>query len=152
MSWEGYLKTEDIKLIAVYSERHDMEYTSFEKNVILRHPRVTDCITLEDGKKLFTFDFSDLKHDWNHILNGKYSQITKEVKFKLLNHFDQFSGNRTYLETYLFPEKYFTLYADLLCVSESLLREVGELCTPPDLEKENLVAQVLDLENKKILG
>jgi hypothetical protein len=52
----------------------------------------------------------------------------------------------------MFPEKYFSLYAQLLHVSEELLIEVGELCSKPDLEKENLVATVIDLENKKILG
>lgn len=152
LSWEGYLKTEDIKLITIYEARSDYEYLTFERNVLLRHPRVCDCVELKDNKKLFTFDFSDLKNDFENVVNGKYSLLTRDVKYKLLNHFDVNSGNRTYLETYLFPEKYITLYAELLNVQEQLLREVGELCSPPDLEKENLVADVLDLQNKKILG
>jgi hypothetical protein len=152
LSWEGYLKTEDIKLICVYETRTDVEYLLFEKNTLIKNPRLTDYIKLEDNKTLFTFDFSDLKDDWDNIASGRYSKISKEVKYKLLNHFDKYSGNRTYLETYLFPEKYFTLYADLLNVNESLLKDVGELCSPPDLEKETLTTQVLDLQNKKILG
>lgn len=152
LSWEGHIKTEDIKLITIYEARSDVEYSIFEKNVIFRHPRICDYIELKDNKKLFTFDFSDLKSDFEHVVNGKYSLLTKDIKYKLLNHFDKYSGNRTYLETYLFPEKYFMLYAELLNVQEQLLREVGELCSPPDLEKENLIAEVLDLQNKKILG
>lgn len=152
LSWEGYIKTEDVKLITIYNNRTDLEYTNFEKNVLLKNPRVTDYIKLQDNKTLFTYDFTDLADDFHNIVNGKYSKVSRDVKYKLLNHFDKYSGNRTYLETYLFPEKYFTLYAELLQVNESLLREVGELCSPPDLEKENLIAQVLDLENKKILG
>lgn len=152
LSWEGHIKTEDIKLITIYEARSDVEYSIFEKNVIFRHPRICDYVKLKDDKKLFTFDFSDLKSDFEHVVNGKYSLLTKDIKYKLLNHFDKYSGNRTYLETYLFPEKYFMLYAELLNVQEQLLREVGELCSPPDLEKENLIAEVLDLQNKKILG
>jgi hypothetical protein len=152
LSWEGYLRTEDMKLICVYEQRVDTEYKTFEKNVLLKNSRVTDYIEIENNKILVSFDFADLKEDWSNVLNGKYSQLNKDLKYKLLNHFDKYSGNRTYLETYLFPEKYFTLYADLLNTSESLLREVGELCSPPNLEKENLIAEVLDLQNKKILG
>ena len=40
----------------------------------------------------------------------------------------------------------------LLGVEESLLKNVGELCSPPNLDKENLIAEVLDLDNKKILS
>jgi hypothetical protein len=152
LSWEGYLKTEDIKLITVYEKRTDLEYMNFEKNVLLKNPKITDYIKTHDNKTVLTFDFSDISDDFHNICLGKYSKISRDVKYKVLNHFDKYSGNRTYLETYLFPEKYFTLYAELLNVNESLLREVGELCSPPDLERENLVTQVLDLENKKILG
>jgi hypothetical protein len=152
LSWESYIKTEDVKLITIYNNRTDSEYIQFEKNILLKNPRVTDYIKLQDDKTLFTYDFTDLSDDFHNIVNGKYSKVSKDIKYKLLNHFDKYSGNRTYLETYLFPEKYFTLYAELLNVDESLIREVGELCSPPDLEKENLVAQVLDLQNKKILG
>ena len=56
------------------------------------------------------------------------------------------------MESYLFPEKYFNMYANLLGTSEDFLKSVGELCSKPDLEKENLVAEVINLENKKILG
>jgi len=152
VSWKGYLTTEDVKLILIYTERTDIEYINFEKNVLLKHPRVTDYVKLENGKTVFTFDFQDLKEDFDYFVQGKYSKMSKDVKRKILNHFEKYSGNYVYLETYLFPENYFSLYADLLAVKVDLLKEVGELCSPPDLEKENLVADVLDLENKKILG
>jgi len=113
LSWEGFLTTEDIKLIALYPKRTDREYLSFEKNVLLKHSRTTDFVELSD------------------------TQVETN------------SGNYVYVDSYLFPEKYFQLYADLLDTSEELLRSVGELCSPPDLDKENLVAV---LENKKILG
>ena len=42
-------------------------------------------------------------------------------------------------------------YAKLLDVSTELLISVGELCSKPDLEKENLSIKVANLENLKIL-
>ena len=56
------------------------------------------------------------------------------------------------MESYLFPDKFFNMYANLLGTSEKLLREVGELCSKLDLERETLVAEIMNLENNKILG
>jgi len=150
LSWDGYLKPEDKKLIAIYPNRDDVAYINFEKNTLIKHNRLCDFIKLDDERTLFTFDFSDLGHDWQKFIGGQYSKIDITLKRKIKDHFDKNSGTYVYVDSYLFPEKYFSLYADLLGVDEKLLREVGELCSPPDLEKENLIAEVL--ENNKILG
>jgi hypothetical protein len=117
---------------------------------LLKHSRATDFIHINDSQVLVTFDFSDIKEDYMHIINGRYNQINIKLKRTIRDFFEKNSGNYVYVDSYLFSEKYFSLYANLLGVSENLLREVGELCSPPDLEKENLIAEVL--ENNKILG
>jgi len=61
------------------------------------------------------------------------------------------TANHIYVESYLFPEKFFEQYADILDVSVESLRLVGELCSKPDLEKENLLIKIPNLENLKIL-
>ena len=152
LSWDVYIKPEDTKLVTVYPARKDDEYIHFEKNVLIKHSRISDYIKITEDKVLITFDFADMSEDWNHFINGRYSMIDIKVKRKILNFFSKNSGNYVYMESYLFPEKYFSLYASLLGTSEELLRNVGELCSKPDLEKENLIATVIDLENKKILG
>lgn len=152
LSWSGYITPEDMKLIAIYKSRTDSEYLHFEKNVLLKHPRISDYIPLNDESSIFTFDFSDLGDDWQKFISGQYSKIDTNLKRKIRDHFDKNSSTHVYVDSYLFPEKYFGLYAQLLHVSEDLLKEVGELCSKPDLEKENLIAEVIDLENKKILG
>lgn len=152
LSWDGYLKTEDVKLITVYPKREDSAYINFENTVLLKHNRLCDVVDLNDQQKIFTFDFTDMSDDWNKFLKGQYSKMSTEIKDIIRKHFDANSSTYVYMDSYLFPEKYFSLYADLLNTSESLLREVGELCSPPNLEKENLVAEVIDLQNKKILG
>ena len=150
IGWEGYIKPEDMKLITIYPNRTDAAYVTFEKNTLLKHNRLTDMVTLNDEQKLLTFDFSDLKDDWAYFINGKYSQMNVKLKRKIRDFFDKNSGNYVYVDSYLFPEKYFNLYADLLDAKVDLLKSVGELCSKPDLEKENLIAEVLD--NSKILG
>ena len=42
------------------------------------------------------------------------------------------------MNSFLFPEKWFKRYAEILDVSEELLKEVGELCDVPNPQKEQL--------------
>jgi hypothetical protein len=152
VSWDTAITTEDAKLIAHYPKRTDKEYLNFEKNVLLRHSRTSDFIEIDDSNLIVTFDFSDIRDVFDNFVIGKYSQIDLKVKRKIRDFFEPNSPNYVYVDSYLFPDKYFKLYADLLAAEEQLLREVGELCSKPDLEKENLTLSVSDLQNKKILG
>lgn len=152
LSWDSCYGSEDKKLICLYHKRTDPEYINFEKNVLLKHNRLSDYLESDDGSAIFVFDFSDLKDEWTHFINGRYSQMSKKTKETILNFFDKTSGNYIYMYSYLYPEKFFSRYAELLGVEESLLKSVGELCTKPDLEKEMLVIEVADLENLKIIS
>lgn len=152
ISWAGYVSPEDAKLVTVYPKRTDKEFQNFEKHVLVNHSRACDFVHLNDSQLLITFDFSDIKDDWDHFINGRYSQINIKLKRKIRDFFDKNSSNYVYIDSYLFPEKYFNLYAHLLHCKVDLLKEVGELCSKPDLERETLTAEVLNLENKKILG
>ena len=151
LSWNDSYSPEDMKLVCVYAVRTDSEYLLFEKNVLLKHNRLSDYVKTNDETAVFTFDFSDLAYDWNCFVTGKYSQMNMNTKRKILDFFDKKSGNYAYVDSYLFPEKHFETYAKLLNVETELLKSVGELCDKPDLEKEKLIMEVADLENLKIL-
>jgi hypothetical protein len=71
------------------------------------------------------------------------------IKRKIRDHFDKNGSNFMYMDSFLFPEKYFNIYSELLGVNEEVLMEVGELCTKPDMEKEKLTVLVEQL-NKTI--
>jgi hypothetical protein len=73
------------------------------------------------------------------------------LKRKIKDHFDKKSSSYVYIDSYLFPERYFEMYSDLLGVNQNLLKEVGELCSKPDLEKEKLIQDIEELHNTKIL-
>jgi hypothetical protein len=149
--WQSHYVPEDMKLIATYHVRKDPEFLKFDKNILLRHHRLADYVTIDETTALYTFDFSDMEDDWNMFIQGKYSKMNKETKLLIRNYFERDSGNYMYVDSYLFPENYFEVYADLLRYPEEELRKVGELCSPPDLTKEMLVAEPQNLEMTKIL-
>ena len=150
ISWADKITPEDMKLICFYNTRTDQEYLNFERNILLKHNRLIDYIKVDAETLVVIFDFSDLNLDWLLFINGKYSKIDIKVKRKILDFFDKRSGNYAYVESYLFPEKHFETYARILDVEEDFLRSIGELCTPPDLEKESLLISVADLEYLEI--
>jgi hypothetical protein len=142
--WKGYYSSEDMKLICVYDIRKDDEYKFFEKNTLLSHNRLSDYVKI-GSQAVLTFDFSDLSDDWSHFVNGKYSKLSINLKQKILDFFDKYSGNYAYMHSYLIPEKYFSNYAELLGVDAEMLIQVGELCSKPNFDKETLNLEVADL-------
>lgn len=150
ISWNN-IKSEDAKLICVYPIRKDQEYSNFSKNVLLKHSRLIDYIIIDSTRAVYVFDFSDIKKDWILFVNGKYSQISDKLKRKILNFFQKNSGNYTYVDSFLYPESHFTNYARLLEIDVKILESVGELCDIPNMEKETLLLEVVDLEKIQII-
>lgn len=148
--WENHYKKEDCKLIVLYYLRDDAEFKQFEKVKLLGNPLFHDFQMTDDDKGIYVFDYGKHKEDWMFFIEGKYSRFSSELKKKLQTHFGQ--SNRGYIDSFLYPERYFKLYADLLTVNPadkprmmSTLKEVGELCSIMDDEKENLTLKVKDL-------
>lgn len=148
--WENHYTQEDCKLITLYHIRNDAEFKQFEKTKLLGNPLFHDFHMTEDDKGVYVFDYKKHEADWFRFLEGKYSKFSPELKRKLQIYFGQ--ANRGYVDSFLYPERYFKLYADLLTVDPadrpkmfSTLKEVGELCSIMDHEKENLTLKVKDL-------
>jgi hypothetical protein len=51
----------------------------------------------------------------------------------------------------LYPDDYFNIYAELLGVEVDLLKQVGELCAPLDIDKETLKIPIESLEMKDLI-
>lgn len=151
ISWQEKYAPDDTKFICVYNTIVDPEYILFEQQHLLRHNRLVEHITIDTSTSILIFDFSDLQDDWNKIINGKYSEIQDHLKQKILKYFNNNSKNYEYIKSYLFPDFYMNQYAILLDVPTELLLSVGELCSKPDLEKENLTISIPNLENIEIL-
>lgn len=146
VAWEeNCTSSEDMKLICVYDNDGSNTFEVFVKSVLLKHARLFGYVKADSKTSVFTFEFSDLSDDWVNFLMGRYSKINLNLKAKILNFFDPQSGNYQYIKSYLYPEKYYNEYADLLNTNVELLKSVVELCTKPDLAKETLQLEIANL-------
>ena len=141
----GHVKPEDKKLVCLYHLRDDLEFRQFEKSKILNNPKFLDYHEVSDQKCVYIFDLSDEGNVWDCFLTGKYSQINVQAKIKILNFFNNHPGNRDLVNSFLNPEGYFEIYANLLDVPISVLKEVGELCDLPNIEEETLKIDVKEI-------
>ena len=144
--WNNVVKSEDNKLVCLYPNREDASFKSFNEKVLLNNNRLVDMHIIDEENLAYIFDFNDLRANWTNIVEGKYSKIDMNLKHKILKFFKDNHGTYLYVESYLFPEKYFEDYANILNVDINLLKSVGELCSKPDYEKECLTLLHPDLE------
>ena len=156
-SWNDRYKLEDRKLSCVYHLRDDEEFKRFEKDKLMGHKMFHDFKITKDGMGIYIFDFSHMQNDWDNFINGKYSKLSNDLKQKIRNFFGV--NNRGIIDSYLYPERFHTLYVELLIVDQkdykemhNILKNVKELCSKPDLEKENLFAEIKDLHMIKGLS
>ena len=136
-SMKDNFTSEARKLILKYNPNEHEGFNIFKTERLLKHRFFENHFEDENQMEVFVFNLSSYASDWDLFLDGKYSQISIESKRKILNFFEKNSGNYIYLHSYLFPKKWFSKYAELLDVKESLLLEVGELLDKPNLSKED---------------
>ena len=151
LAWDPFYIPEDIKLICLYHPDNSDDYNKFEKEFLMKHNRMIDVKNISDNNKLFVFDFSDYKDDWNHFITGSYSKFSTKSKDRILKFFDRNSANYVYMKSYLYPEDYFNDYASCLNVDVDTLKLVGELCNKPDIEKETFTLKT-HLEKTEIIN
>ena len=146
VSWDGQYSPKDMKLISLYHLRDDAQFIKFEKEKLVGNKYFHSFKEIEDKKAVYVFDFSEFAKDWIKIINGKYSQISYSYKKKIENFYGRRDSNYAYVESFLYPEKYYKMYSEIINVPENVLREVGELCSKMDIEKETLHAKIKNLE------
>jgi len=144
--WQDHYSLKDKKLSCLYYLRDDTEFKNFEKSKLLGNKLFYDFKQVDDDRGVYTFDFSELAHDWECFTKGGYSKMTDAHKRKIKNYMGINSSDAVYIESFVNPEKYFKMYAELINVKEKLVREVGELCNKPELEQETLKVSVKSLE------
>lgn len=149
VAWKDYCEPGDCKFICLHHLRNDPEFRAFEKVKLFGNPLFIDYKVTADDKAIYVFDFSKSKSDWECFLRGKYSKISDKHKAVIKNFYGTQSPNYAYIESFLHPEKYFGMYSQIINVEQKILKQVGELCDPPDLEKETLTISLKLLEIKK---
>lgn len=145
ISLDGLIDPEDLKLVCAYKEDQSEGFRIFEEQMLLSNPLFMQVLHIRDYN-LYVFDFHTYTDDWFNVIMGKYSKLSNVLKRAIKAYYGENSSEYKYIESYLYPEKYFDLYAKLLDVDPRTLKKIGELCDPCDLEKENLKIPIEDLE------
>jgi hypothetical protein len=148
---EGLVGPEEMKLVCTYREDQSEEFKSFEEEMLISNPLYFKTMQIQEYN-LYLFDFSGYQNDWFNFIMGKYSKLSNPLRKAVKHYYGEASVEYKYMESYMQPEKYYDNYAKLLNVSAEVLKQVGELCDPCDLDKETLKIPVEVLENlKKVL-
>jgi len=72
--------------------------------------------------------------------------MTKKSKEIICNFFGEKGTIADYVESYLYPDYYWDDYSKILNINIEDLIEVGELCDIPDLKKEDLKKDFVNVE------
>jgi hypothetical protein len=146
LSIDGKVGAEEMKLICSFPHNESEGFKSFEEQMLTGNPLFIEKIRVKDYN-LYIFDLEIYQADWFNFIVGKYSKLSAHLKRAIKTYYGEKSAEYKYIETYLYPEKYFETYSKLLDVKVDTLINVGELCNPWDLEKETLKIPVEDLES-----
>lgn len=166
MSWFNEYGVDKQMFICTYHMRDDRQFKIFEDVKLLGNPLFHKFYELDNGNLgAYVFDLS-YNDDYACVLCGKYSKLSERHKATILDFCKESLSNYTYMESFLYPERYYAQYARLLTVDRpnisaqrtarnemlELLKTVGELYSKPDLEKETLFARrkVLDFKIKSV--
>lgn len=145
ISLYGMIEPEDVKLICTFQQTDSEEFKTFEEQMLLSNPLFVEKIPVKDYN-LYVFDLEIYQSDYFNFILGKYSKLSPHLKRAIKNYYGEKSAEYKYIETYLYPDKYFETYARLLDIDVETLKASGELCDPFDLEKETLKIPKEDLE------
>jgi hypothetical protein len=146
LSLDGKVGAEEMKLICSFPHDESEGFLAFEEQMLTGNPLFIEKLRVKDYN-LYIFDLEIYQADWYNFIQGKYSKLSAHLKRAIKTYYGEKSSEYKYIETYLYPEKYFETYAKLLDIDVSILIKGGELCNPWDMEKENLKIPVEDLEN-----
>jgi len=139
IAWEDMYSIEDTMFLCVYQTPMNERFQRFIDRFIFSHELFDKYIQLEDKKHLFIFNLKSRKFDFDNFIEGKYSKISLDSKIKILDFFGSNDKVEDYIHSFLSPKDHHEEYAEYLGVDIESIKEVYELCTPPDIEKETLI-------------
>jgi hypothetical protein len=145
----------DYKLIMTFEKEESSEFNQYESNFILTSKYLDHSDYYEtDTLRVYIFDISEFKNDFDLFLKGKYTDFSTRTK-GLINLYWGYKEGRSkfvthpQIEAYLSPtmETYETVARELN-VPIDLLLSVVEIVDPPDLASETFTGKGI----KKIIN
>ncbi len=141
-----YFNIDNNVLICIYKYDESDKWTNFEKNRLITHKLLKTSILLKENKIAYVFDFSvpTLQKDFISFIKGKYSKFSKMAKKGLMIYYKKHPAEWKYIESFIYPEKYFDKYSELLNADIKTLKIIGELCDKLDIKKESTILDVIN--------
>ena len=123
-------------LICVYKQPEPVLWEQLEKKLKMFSENYVSH-TYKDKDVIVVYDMETCAEDYDKFLESKYSKFSPLSKQIISSYYG--GDDNEYIDSYLFPEKYYHVYAHILNVDEDVLREVGELCSKIDFKREELI-------------
>jgi hypothetical protein len=136
LSWNKQYTTTDYKLICVYNTKRTVKFKNFELKFLTAHSMYETHFDL-GTKQVYIFDMRPFKHDYNMLLKGSYSKFSKGSQVRIMNYFVDKDSISNIIESFFNPSDYHREYAKYLDVEINQVQNVYEICSKPDLSKEN---------------
>lgn len=136
VEWEGVCDIASRKLICVFKRHDTSEWKQFERDYLITHSMLDYCVPIDENTIVYVFNMNVKQDDFDAFCNGKYSQFSADSKKMLSNYYGIHTPEWVFMESYVYPEKYFTKYAAILMIDVDILKKVGELCEKYDQTKE----------------
>ena len=134
--WEHAYTTDDYKFFCEYRAPLSKKFINFCDIYLKSHKCFLEHLDLGDNKHIFIFNFKNYKKDYNRFLKGKYSQFSLDSKLVILDFFSSSGNMADYVKVFLSPDNYHESYAVELDIKLKDIKDVYELCSIPDIEKE----------------
>lgn len=140
--WDGVYATSDLKFMCLYNAKLDAKFITFETKYLKTHPFYETCYTLEPEIQLYVFDFKTYAYSLNQFINGKYSKFSPKTKDIIIKFFGNVGTISQCVDSFLNPESHHSIYAETLNVPLNIIKDVHEICSKPDLERETLFKKI----------
>ncbi len=145
--WSGKESIETLDLIVHYEDKERSLFDLFEKKVLMKSPYLDTCYTVEGGR-VYIFSMAAFSDTVSKFLHGKYSQFEEKVKKRILSYhgatIDKVPRPNRPFHTALYPELYWEQAAREIKYPVEDLKQVGELCSLYEKEKETFDINIIE--------
>ena len=147
--WDNIVDVKENKLLCLYRREDNDAWRTFEKNVLMPHNLLETTLELSNNRVLyeFNFDLEFYKQAFIKFVEGKYSEFPKQAKLLIADYFGLNTPEWVYIESYIHPAKYYSIYAQIMKVSKDSLISKVELCNTYDSQQESCPLEINEVLN-----
>lgn len=142
VSWVNFCSVSDRKFICVYEVTSMSKFIKFNNSVLKTNLYYESSITLNKNTVAVVFSFSFSAKEYDCIINGTYSKLSKFSKDVIEKFFSKKPAMAERINSFLFPEKHHGMLADQLGVDYDVIQNLHEICSMIDLKKETLTNKI----------